>query len=141
MASCVGPAVMSTCLPAMVLGVSAYSAAATRTSISCIRPLPVVPQANSPLAASSMVMLLQRDSSSMAFCVAGDSYMLVFIAGAITTGFRIAAKVVVSASSAMPLAILQSTFAVAGAMIIRSAHSGREMCSVLCSLIAAKTSE
>ena len=37
--------------------------------------------------------------------------------------------------------LMAQTFAVAGAMIIRSAHSGREMCSVLCSLIAAKTSK
>ena len=132
---------MRTCLPSRVFGVSAYSAAATNTSISCMRPLPLVPHASSPLAASNMVIFSHCANWCIACCVAGESYILVFIAGAMTTGLRIAAKVVVSASSAIPCVILQSRLAVAGAMSMRSAQSGREICSVLCSFIAANTSE
>ena len=46
----------------------------------------------------------------------GFSYMPVFIAGEMRTGFLVAQTVVVSMSSHIPLAILPITLAVAGAM-------------------------
>ena len=122
---------------------SGNASASCSSSTSGIRPLPLVPQANSPSAGSSTITCSQERMVLMACCVAGFSHILSFIAGATTIGLRAAQEqmVVVSASSAMPAAILQSTLAVAGATIIASHQSGREICSVACSLIAANTSE
>ena len=80
---------------------------------------------------------------STACCVAGFSHILSFIAGAMRIGLRATQLqiVVVNASSAMPAAILATTFAVAGATIIASHHSGNEICSVAWALMAANTSE
>ena len=141
--SCVPPAVMSTCLPIIVLGVSASSIASLSTSISGMRPLPHVPHAKGPSVGSMICTFSQCRRVSTAFCTAGFSHILSFIAGAMRTGLRAAQEqiVVVSASSAMPAAVLQSTFAVQGATIIASHQSGNDICSVECSLIAANTSE
>ena len=57
--------------------------------------------------------------------------MLLFIAGAMTTGAVVAMTVVVSISSAMPPAIFPMMLAVAGAMTNTSAHWARAMCSTL----------
>ncbi len=86
-------------------------------------------------------MFSHADSVRIASSMAGDAYILSFMAGAITTGLRMAQKVVVNASSAIPYAIFPSTLAVAGATIIRSAQSGNEICSVEWSFMAAKTLE
>ena len=56
--------------------------------------------------------------------------MWTFIAGATTTGQGQASSVVLTASSAMPCAILAMTLAVAGATRARSAHSARSMCGM-----------
>jgi hypothetical protein len=56
--------------------------------------------------------------------------MCTFIAGATTTGARVASSTVVSRSSAMPCAILASTFAVAGATSTTSAVSASRMCPI-----------
>ena len=56
--------------------------------------------------------------------------MWMFIAGAIKTGAWVAIRTVVNKSSAIPLAILPITLAVAGAMTKRSALSARLMCPI-----------
>ena len=141
--SWVGPAVMSTCCPSIVLGVKALSIASWMIAISGIRPLPLVPHAKGPSEGSNTEIFDHDWSVRMACCVAGFSHILSFIAGTMMMGLRAAQehRVVVSASSAIPAAILPITLAVAGATTIRSAQSGREICSVLCSLMAANTFE
>ena len=61
--------------------------------------------------------------------VTGFSYILVFMAGAMSLGHRQASTVVVSISSASPWASFAQTLAVAGAMITKSVRCAREMCS------------
>ena len=140
MASRVGPAVITTRMPKRSFSVSADSTASSRAAGSCIRPRPFVPQARNPSAQSSTSIFFRPASVRSASCNASPLYILSFIAGAMITGLRMAASVVVSASSAMPAAILHITSWVAGATIIASAQSGREMCSVEWSLMAANTS-
>ena len=55
---------------------------------------------------------------------------ILFIAGAISTGARVASTVVVSISSAIPQASLPITFAVAGAITMISAFFASEICSI-----------
>ena len=55
--------------------------------------------------------------------------MASFMAGAMTTGARVAMTVVVSISSAIPFAILPITLAVQGAIRKQSAFRAREICS------------
>ena len=57
----------------------------------------------------------------------GLAHMLVFMAGAKSTGTLVAMTMVVRKSSAMPLAILPMMLAVAGAITSRSARSASEM--------------
>ena len=66
--------------------------------------------------------------------------MLTFIAGTSSTGALVAMIVVVSRSSAMPLATLPMKLAVAGATMQRSARSAREMWPISCSVIRLKSS-
>ena len=63
-------------------------------------------------------------------CVVAFSHIAVCMAGATRIGARVANAVHVSRSSAMPWAILAITLAVAGAMIIKSATSESEICSM-----------
>jgi hypothetical protein len=56
--------------------------------------------------------------------------MCTFMAGATTTGARVARRTVVSRSSAMPAAILPMTSAVAGATTSTSAVSASRMCPI-----------
>ncbi len=95
-----------------------------------ILPNPMSPQASQPEAG---VTTSQPNFLSLLrfSCVTGFSYMAVFIAGARTFLQRQARTVVVSMSSAMPLASLAATLAVAGATTTRSARLARAMCSVL----------
>ena len=68
------------------------------------------------------------------------SYMAVFMAGAMIFGQVHASTVVVSMSSAMPLASLAMTLAVAGAISTRSATLASEMCWVLNSKLRSNVS-
>ena len=72
--------------------------------------------------------------------VKGFSYMAVFMAGAMIFGALLASTVVVSMSSAMPWANFAITFAVAGAIIIRSAFLAKATCSTLNSKLRSKVS-
>ena len=72
--------------------------------------------------------------------VIGLLYILVFIAGAIILGQLQARAVVVSISSAIPQASFAITFAVAGAIISKSAFFARETCSTLYSKFLSKVS-
>ncbi len=66
--------------------------------------------------------------------------MLVFMDGTKSTGALVAVMVVVSMSSAMPLATLPMMSAVAGAMMKRSARLAKAMCSTSHLLIFANIS-
>ena len=128
MASCVGPAVTRTCLPARSCSVSAFSMPQRSVGVSGSLPRPLSPQARWP--ASGSMMWKPRFLSAARFsCVTGLSYMPVFIAGATTTGALVASSVVVTMSSAMPCAALAMTLAVAGAITNTSAAFASEMCS------------
>ena len=63
-------------------------------------------------------------------CVAGCSYMFTFLAGATTSGARVARQSVVSRSFARPCASRASTWAVAGATSTTSAQSASSMCEI-----------
>ena len=89
-------------------------------------PAPTSPQARYPLAGETMRAPF-ASQRAMFSCVFSFSNILSFMAGAITSGARVASAVVVSRSSAMPLAILAMTFAVAGAMQNTSASFASEM--------------
>lgn len=93
-----------------------------------MRPLPLVPQARSPLSASIIEILREVMVARLAW-VAGLCHMPVFMAGAMRRGARVARAVAVRMSSASPWASLAITLAVQGAMIMRSARSAREMWS------------
>ena len=99
------------------------------SSGSLILPGPVVPQARRP--SLGPMKRTSRDSSVlMLACSAGELNIRLFIAGAISFSHEPddAIAIVVTRSSAIPQAILAITFAVAGAIIIRSARSVSEMC-------------
>ena len=66
--------------------------------------------------------------------------MCTFIAGASTTRARVASMTVVSRSSAIPVASLASTLAVAGAMSRHSAASASRMCPISDSCVRLKVS-
>ena len=68
------------------------------------------------------------------------SYILLFIAGANTTGLLHAITTVESISSAMPFATLPMMFAVAGAVIIASAFSAKLICLTSAVLIGSNIS-
>ena len=105
--------------------VSFLSKKARTASIMCsgsaMRPLPCNPLAKKPLSASTNMTPRDFKVSKLA-CVAGCEYMSKSIAGAAITGQRADKQVVVSRLSAMPDAILANVFAVAGAIIIKSAQ-------------------
>ena len=62
-------------------------------------------------------------------CTTGFSYIFVFMAGTSNFGQRQASTVVVSISSASPLASFPIMLAVAGAITTQSALSASAMCS------------
>ena len=123
----VGPAVISTRLPSRLRQrPSSSSTAATMASGSSMRPLPSVPQAKCPLEGNT-TRTPRASSAAMFSWVTGEAHMPSFIAGATISGAGVASAVVVSRSSAVPLAILAQTLAVAGAMQKRSASRASEM--------------
>ena len=129
MASWVGPAVTRTFLPARSFSQAICAKIqSTRKAGSGSLPLPSSPQARCPLE-GSMILTPRSLRSARLACVAGCSYILVFMAGETRTGQVQARSVVESMSSAMPHAILAMILAVAGAMIARSAFLASEICS------------
>ena len=129
MASRVGPAVTSTFLPAKSFSPSARSTAAMMSASEAMWPLPTSLQASRPVLGSTNVTPSSSRSVRMLRCVTGFSYILVFMAGAMTTGAFVAMTVVVSMSSATPAAIFPRKFALAGATRNTSARLASEMCS------------
>ena len=94
---------------------------------SAILPLPTSPQARRP--STESIMVTPRSFKMLIFCwTASLSYIFVFMAGQTTLGAFDAIYVVESISSAMPLANLPMTFAVAGATKNKSAFFARDTC-------------
>ena len=127
--SSVGPAVTSTVSPSRSRGrfSSARTAAAIRSG-SARRPGPTMPQARAPSSGSTMVCPRPRKVSRLRR-VAGWFHMLVFIAGASTTGPVKARYRVERKSSARPWANFASRSAVAGATTRAWASCATRMCS------------
>ena len=122
----VPPAVTTTLQPASVREPRAHSAWAAIASGSAIRPSPCQPQARSP--ASGPTRRTPRARSVAAFaCVAGCCHMFTFMAGATSTGARVASSTAVTRSSASPCAMRASVCAVAGATTTSSAQSASAM--------------
>ena len=94
------------------------------SSGSASRPLPIQPHARYP-APGSTKRTPRAASVARLACTAGCSSMLVFIAGAISTGARVARYNALRKSSAMPAANLPMMLAVAGATSSRR-DVGRE---------------
>ena len=103
-------------------------AACAMTCTSSSLPAPLSPQARWPVAGATM-RTPREASTERLCCVAGFSHMPVFMAGATSTGARVASTVVESMSSAIPQAILARMFAVAGAMRNKSARLASATCS------------
>ena len=96
-------------------------AAAWISSGSLIRPGPVSPPVRGPSAGPMTCTPLEM-SVAMFATVAGCCHISVCIAGAISTGARVASRVVPSRSEASPAAIDAIVLAVAGATTTRSAR-------------------
>ncbi len=125
----VAPAVMRTVFPLKsILGFNMSSILSKISSGSASLPLPLSPQANLPLCASTNRQP-RFCKVSRFFTVAGAKYIFVFIAGAIKTGQAAASSVVVKKSSAIPQAYFAITFAVHGAITNKSAFFANETCS------------
>jgi len=129
MASKVGPAVISTFLPASTLGVKKAVTSASISSGSSMRPAPTSPQACSPLAGPSRCTPSACNCAALR-CVAGFSHIWRFIAGATSSGQSRASTIVVSRSSASPCAARARKSAEAGATRIRSACRDRSICAI-----------
>ena len=84
------------------------------------RPSPASPPASRPVSGPT-TWTPRRRSVARLSCTAGCSHISVCMAGATSTGARVASSVAVSRSSEIPAAYLPSSFAVAGATTIRSA--------------------
>ena len=132
-ASWVGPAVTTTRRPASELAVprparpARPSAAATISAGSTRRPAPIQPQASSPRSGPTVRTRPVPSRRRRLSCTSGCSHMLTFIAGASSTGARLASTTAASRSSAIPAAKRAMASAVAGATMIRSASSARRM--------------
>ena len=125
--------------PARSCGVSAVTTASTISAGSARRPAPSQPHASEPDAGPTM--RTPRSASVRTFaCVATCSHMLTFIAGATTSGARVASSTVVRRSSAIPCAIFAITFAVAGAITTASAVSASRMWPISDSSVRSKVS-
>ena len=92
----------------------------------CVGPTPSQPHASSPV--SGPITCAPRSRSSARFaCVAGWLHMFTFIAGATSSGARVASSRVEARSSARPQAIFASRSALAGATSTSSAQSASAM--------------
>ena len=126
-ASCVGPAVTTMRLPVRSWRDSTCAAASRISAGSASRPGPVQRHARKPSPGPTTRCPATSISLRRFTCVSGFAHMLVFIDGASSTGACVASTIDVSASSVIPAAIRAIVFAVAGAMITRSARSASAM--------------
>jgi hypothetical protein len=121
------PAVTRIHLPSRsLLPVKNLTTSATMASGSGNLPFPV-PQAKSPVS-GSMNIYPRFARHAMFSWKMGFSYMFTFIEGANITGDLVDMTTVVRMSSAIPALIFPITFAVAGAIKIKSAHCARLIC-------------
>ena len=133
MASKVGPAVISTRLPASRLGWKKAISSSRSSAGSSMRPSPTSPQAWSPLAGPSSKAPSASNCSALRR-VAGWAHISRFIAGASSKGTRSigrARQSRPSRSSARPCARRAMKSALAGATRIASAWRDRLMCTML----------
>ena len=113
MGSRVPPEVTSTNRPARSLGVSTASTAATISAGSAMRPAPTSPPASGPSTGPTTVT--PRSASTATFSPTdGCSHISVCMAGATTTGARVASSVAVSRSPERPERRSEISRAVAG---------------------------
>ncbi len=132
MASKVGPAVISTRLPARRLGWKKATSSSHSSAASSMRPSPTSPQAWSP-AAGPRMMLPSARSCARFRCVAGCAHISRFMAGASSSGqlsIGRARHSRLSNSSARPCASLAMKSALAGATNTASAARVRLMCAM-----------
>ena len=128
----VGPEVMTTRRPARPrsFGAASIWMASAMTATSASLPAPSSPQARSPEPGSTTAW--PKDLKRVRFaCTAGCSHMPVFMAGAHSTGARVASSTVLSRSEARPLAVFPRLFAVAGTTATRSAQRASSICSTV----------
>ncbi len=104
-------------------------AAATMRSGAARRPSPVSPPASRPDSGSTTCTPRRRRVARFSW-TAGCSHISVCIAGATSTGARVASSVAVSRSSEIPAAYFPSSLAVAGATITRSARCPSRVCGI-----------
>ncbi len=135
----VPPAFTTTRSPARLRGPSRRSASAASSRGSTMRPSPCQPQASSPASGPSRRTPRARSRSTFSR-VAGWFHMWTFMAGATSTGARVASSRVVTRSSARPCAMRASRWAVAGATTTSSAQSASAMWSISPSSAASKSS-
>jgi hypothetical protein len=130
MASCVGPAEMSRRRPDQSRrGWSvAWSTERIRAS-SASRPCPERPEASGPSSGSTMTAPRVRSVATCSTTV-GCCHISPSMAGAKITGHCVVRSMVERRSSASPSAALARQLAVAGAIRIACACSGRERCSI-----------
>jgi hypothetical protein len=124
----VPPAETSSRSPARSGGTSAACTAASSSGGSGRRPTPNSPgEPSEPTPGSSTVTPRARNVARFA-CVAGCSYMALFMAGATISGLRHANAAAVTRLSASPAASFARVSAVAGAIRYRSACSTSARC-------------
>ena len=125
-----GPAVTSTFWPAKSRrGSNRPVISSSITSTAGSLPSPTVPQARCPQAGFKICQPRSAKTCRLC-CVAALRYIFVFMAGAIMQGQVAASTVDVSASSAMPLAILAIMLAVAGTITSKSASAAVSICTI-----------
>lgn len=136
----VGPALTSTRRPASSGGAAGAASAATISTGSAMRPAPSSPQAWLPVPGPTSVA--PRDTSVATLVrVAGCAHIAWFIAGASTSGARLARHNVVTRSSAMPAASRAISPAVAGAITMRSAQRASSMWPIAASAAGSHSDE
>ena len=133
MASNVGPAVISTRLPARTFGWKNAMMSSSSSGGSSMRPSPVSPQAWKPEPTPRMCAP-SAASCAMLRCVAGWAHISRFIAGASNSGtlsMGRARHIRLRSSSARPCSSLAMKSALHGATRIASASRERLMCGML----------
>ena len=129
-ASSVRPAPINTRSPFMLWRTrSSSSVASTIAPTSASRPGPASPEASGPESGPTKRNPRARSVRTV-LCVAAFRHISTSIAGATSTGARVARTSAVSASGAPPCTKRDIRSAVAGAITIASAASARSMCSI-----------
>ena len=125
----VPPAVTSTVRPAKSCGVSAASTAATMSAGSAMRPDPTSPPASGPSTGPTIRTPRAASTATLSW-TDGCSHISVCMAGATTTGARVASKVAESTSPERPVRRSEIRRAVAGHTTTTSALWPSAVCGI-----------